>query len=349
MLSTNAFTTLTKTQYPIIQAPMAGGATTSALIATVANRGLLGSLGAAYLSPQELRTMIREIRQQTDKAFAVNLFAPTTLQANAISQDKICIILNKICQELAIDIKAVQAPYKPNFDEQLAVLLDEKISIFSFVFGLPQLHSIAQLKANQVILIGTATNLDEAQQLASAGVDAIVAQGIEAGGHRGTFNPQATDLELSTIDLVKLLSENITLPIIAAGGITCAQDINTAFLAGAQACQLGTAFLTTHESGAHPLHKQALLSATKDKTTLTRAFSGRLARGLQNYFIDAMQKFEHDILPFPIQNKLTKQVRQASAMQNNTEFMSLWAGSSVHQCRDISANKLIDLLIDHFK
>lgn len=186
----------------------------------------------------------------------------------------------------------------------------------------------------------------EAQLLVSANVDAIVAQGIEAGGHRGTFSAlPIDDKKMSTLSLVSELCKEIDLPIIAAGGISNKEGVNKALAIGAQACQIGTAFLSTYEAGTHTAYKHALLNPTSENTILTRALSGRFARGIRNKLIETIEAHKDEILPFPIQNKLTGQIRAAAAEQNNPEFMSLWAGQNFALCEDISAAELMRRLI----
>lgn len=331
---------------PIIQAPMAGGATTSELVAAVANAGGLGSLAAGYLMPNDIRKAINQIRQLTDKPFAVNLFIP---EKHAATNDAILQATKTIeacCQELNFRIGLIQPPFAPNFDEQMQVIIDEEIPIFSFTFGIPSTEWINKLKTNGTVLIGTATTLQEAKVLEENQIDLIVAQGLEAGGHRGTFLGKAEDALNKLQSLLTSLTSNVRTPIIAAGGIMTAEDVKNSLTLGAEGVQLGTAFLCCNESGIHPLYKQILLSTTSDITTLTRAFSGKLARGINNKFISRMQSHENDILDYPIQNALTSAMRKESAKQNCADFMSLWAGQSARLCQSMSAAELINTLHD---
>lgn len=341
----NKLTELLGIKYPIIQAPMAGGVTSADLVACVSNAGALGSLGAAYMQPRDLCLAIKEIQAKTKAPFLVNLFVPQAGEASLAQQAKMCNILNDVCKSMSLNVVPVEPPYSPDFDKQFSVLLAMKVPIFSCIFGVPEKKYIVALKRHNIKLIGTATSLEEALQLKDAGFDAIVAQGIEAGGHRGTFSSSASDAQLSTMTLVATLHKKVDLPIIAAGGIANGESIHAAMEAGAMACQLGTAFLTTDESGAHVAYKKMLLQASAENTVLTRAFSGRLARAVSNHFTDIMQSVEMDILPFPVQNKLTKQVRLAAAKLSNPDFMSLWAGQRARLCQSISASCLIEKLV----
>lgn len=330
---------------PLIQAPMAGGATTPELVANVCNAGGLGSIGAGYMSLKLLSQSIDQVRALTDNNFSVNLFVPEACQAT-IEQQKIMVQhINNICStELAIKVEPVTPPFLPDFDEQLQVVIDKKIPIVSFTFGIPEKRWLEELKQRNIITLGTATSLDEAVALQQAGVDAIVAQSAEAGGHRGTFIGIAENSLFSQSVLVPLLVKHIDVPIIAAGGIMNGQAILKALSLGAYGVQLGTAFLSCPEAGIHEEYKKELLKQTEDKTRLTKTFSGKLARGIGNKFIEAMAPLENNCLDYPIQNALTKPMRQAAAKQDNSAFMSLWAGQSVYLSRGISAQELINQL-----
>jgi len=337
------------TKLPIIQAPMAGGATTPELVAAVANAGGLGSLGAGYMSPDEIRQAIRKIRQLTNNPFAVNLFIPEKHHATPEQIQKACDDINQSCVELNITVKPASGPYAPSFEEQINVVIEEKVPAFSFTFGIPDARWISQLQKNNTILIGTATTLAEAQLLEKHGIDIIVAQGSEAGGHRGTFLDKAENVLIDLASLVSQLVNHIKVPIVAAGGIMNGHGIAAALALGAAGVQMGTAFLTCTEAGIPDIYKQKLLSQRQDNTTLTRAFSGKLARGIRNKFINRMEKNKANILNYPIQNKLTQNMRKAAQEQDNADFMSLWAGQSVSLCRDTDAGKLIDTLANEMR
>lgn len=336
-----SITRLLNIALPIIQAPMAGGATTPELVAAVSNAGGLGSLGAGYMTPDEIRALIKKTRELTDKPFAVNLFIPEEHHTNDDQIERARIAVQASCSELNFTIPAIKAPFAPPFEAQMNILLEEKIPVFSFTFGIPSREWIDAFKKIDSKLIGTATSLNEAKLLEENGIDIIIAQGSEAGGHRGTFLKS----ENPFINLASLISssiKHINAPIIAAGGIMNAKDIVNALSLGASAVQMGTAFLCCTESGIHPQYKKILLNLSQDETILTRAFSGKFARGIENKFITRMQLHEHDILDYPIQNALTSAMRKEAAKQNNTDFMSLWAGQSAYLCKEISAAKLIE-------
>lgn len=333
-------TELLKTTFPIIQAPMAGGTTTPELVAAVSNAGGLGSLGAGYMTANEIRSAIKKIQQLTNKPFSVNLFIPEKHHAMPEEIEKARQAVQEACYELNFNVTPVTPPYTPSFEEQMNVLLEEKIPIFSFTFGIPSINWIENFKKNGIVLIGTATTLEEAKLLEKYHIDAVVAQGSEAGGHRGTFIGKAEDALINVSLLVQSILEHVKIPVIAAGGIMDARRILASIKLGASAVQMGTAFLCCNESGIHPLYRKLLLNTKHDNTILTRAFSGKLARALINKFIIRMQEHDDSILNYPIQNRLTSPMRKEAGMKNLTDFMSMWAGQCSYLCKARPAAKL---------
>ena len=311
-------------KHPIIQAPMAG-VTTPEFVAACAEAGVLGSIGAGYLSAVDTRKFIREVKALTEKPFSVNLFIPESTESNEKQLEDAYHALEPIRIELGISSEIPKRSIS-EFDDQVQVLIEENIKICSFTFGLPDEKTVQLLKENGVYLIGTATTVQEAKLAEQAEMDAVVVQGSEAGGHRGSFHGELTlePLNELLIDCVNA----VEIPVIAAGGIANKEMLDTALSAGAQAVQIGTALLAANESGAHPIHKQAILHSTEGCTTLTTAFSGKTARGIKNRFILEMKNAE--IAPYPYQNDLTKEIRKEAAKQEKSDFMSLWAGENVH-------------------
>ncbi|MGN7386323.1 NAD(P)H-dependent flavin oxidoreductase [Sporosarcina sp. SAFN-015] len=309
-------------EHPIIQAPMAG-ITTPEFVAACAEAGVLGSIGAGYLSAEATRDSIREVKRLTNKPFAVNLFVPEQTEMDQEQLRQAYLALHPIGKKIGLPFW--KAPLsESSFDAQIAVIIDEGVNICSFTFGLPDETVIRDLKEHGVYLIGTATNVEEAILAEKVGMDAVVVQGKEAGGHRGSFLSE----ELITLDeLLPSSIEAVRIPIIAAGGIANREQLELQLSRGAQAVQIGTALLAADESGAHPLHKEAVLAATGNSTVLTKAFSGKPARGIRNQFIDMMEGVP--IAPYPYQNDLTKKIRAEAASKGNLEFMSLWAGERV--------------------
>ncbi|AOV06570.1 NAD(P)H-dependent flavin oxidoreductase [Sporosarcina ureilytica] len=321
--------------YPIIQAPMAG-ITTPEFVVASANAGILGAIGAGYLSGEETRQFIREVKKRTRQPFMVNLFLPEDVQVRKATIQKANVDLHTIRESLGISEAKVQFQ-EPNFDAQIEVLLEENVKVCSFTFGLPSRQIVERLKAQHVFLIGTATTVEEALLAEEIGMDAVVAQGSEAGGHRGSFQGQLTLIPLE--DFLPDIVKSVQIPVIAAGGIANKAMSDKAFAAGAAAVQVGTALLASKESGAHSLHKEALLRATKGSTVLTNTFSGKMARGIRNEFTERMKNAV--IAPYPYQNDLTKEIRKVAAQQEKPEFMSLWAGENVHLSTDGKVRDII--------
>lgn len=329
-------------RYPIVQAPMAGGATTPQLVAAASNAGALGSLGAGYMDPEQIRTAIHQIRELTDKPFAVNLFVPQPIDEDGERIARAEALLAPIRQELGLPPPNRPERYsRPDFNEQLGVILEESVAAFSFTFGVPRPEQLEAIKAWGIATIGTATHLLEAIVLEESGVDMVVAQGMEAGGHRGTFIGEPERGLVGTLALLPVVRDHVRIPVLAAGGIMDGRGIAAVLALGAAGAQLGTAFLASPESGVHPQYKALLCQGTEITTVLTRAFSGRLARGLKNRLIDELRPYEHELPGYPIQNTLTGDVRRAAAEQDRAEFMAMWAGQGCTQCRDKPAGELL--------
>lgn len=348
---TNKLTKLLKIDYPIIQAPMAGGITTSSLVAAVTNNGALGMIGAGYLSPAQLREQIREVKQLTSGSFGVNLFVPNEFEVTEHEWNKASNLLQKFRTQLNMENEQKMLPSMENalqvYNEQIQVIIEEKVPICSFTFGVPTIEIIEQLKQHAIILIGTATTVVEAETIEKIGLDAVVVQGSEAGGHRGNFLSGHEEGLIGIMSLIPQVADRVTIPVIAAGGIMDGRGLIAAQSLGAKVVQMGTAFLTCEESGAHPVHKEAILNAKDEDTVLTRAFSGKWARGIQNKFTIEMQEDEVEILMYPVQNTLTQSIRKASSSQNNTDFMSLWSGQSPTLAKNETVEALIQRIIKH--
>lgn len=344
MFEKNKLTELLQIELPIIQAPMAGGATTAELVVAVSNAGGLGSVGAGYMTPDAIRSIIKEIRLNTTKPFAINLFIPEAHYATPAQKLQMQDIIKQVCPELDLGDNECHVPYAQTFDEQFNIILEEKIPVFSFAFGVLDKVYVTELKKNKTIIIGTATNLEEAKTLEDSGVDIIALQGIEAGGHRGGFLAN-TDNQIELMKLIPSVIKDIKIPVIAAGGIMCAQDILKTLELGAYAVQMGTIFLTANESGINSKYKELLLNQTTDNTVLTKSFSGKYARGIKNQFIERMLSFQNEILDYPIQNAATQNMRKQAAINGDTDFLSMWAGTGVHLCKAGSATEIIRSLV----
>jgi nitronate monooxygenase len=331
-------------QYPIIQGPMAGGACTPALVAAVSNAGALGSLPASLFPPQVMRDRIAQVRALTGKPFLVNLFIQKAPQPSAQELAQGAALLESVWSSLGWTELPIPTRWCENFDDQFEVLLAERPAAASFTFGILSPGQVARLHEAGIIVIGTVTNLAEALAWQAAGADAVCASGVEAGGHRGTFIGAQEDATLGAAELLALTVANLDIPVISAGAIMDGADIARALALGAAAVQMGTAFLVCDESGIHPGYKQRLLTAGNGKTRLTRAFSGRYARGLENRFMQLMAAVESQVPVYPVQNALTMSIRAAAAKSGDTELMSLWCGTAVNRARAMPAAQLVATL-----
>ena len=339
----------------VIQAPMAGGITTPTLVAAVSNNGALGSFATGYLKKHEIKNGIHAIKALTQNPFSVNVFIANQ---PTYDQDQ---LLRYQCQ-LNIFRRALNLVEQENIppsllledtvEDTVEIVIAEKVPVFSFTFGrLPQ-KLLRILKENRVYVIGTATTPEEAQMLEMDGVDAIVAQGYEAGGHRGSFLPGAEQTNYTTQNLVlSCVKSTEKTPIIAAGGIMTGDDIFLMMTQGASAVQMGTAFLTTKESGANQTYQSQLIlnSATEhDPTTLTNTYSGKFARGLQTEFVKKMQELG-EIPPYPAPHIMSAPIRKAAAEQNQPKFMSHWCGQGIKQItQGLTVRELIEKLTREF-
>lgn len=335
--------------YPIIQAGMAGGITTPELVSAVSNAGGLGSIGAGYMTPENLRTSIQRTKELTNKPFAVNLFVPNEISASEQTIKKAAEQLQPFYESLSIQLDELPTTFQQPFEEQVTVILDEQVPIVSFTFGIPPQETINKLKKEDILLIGTATTVDEAIAQEDVGIDAVVAQGSEAGGHRGTFSSPFEQALIGTMSLVPQVVDHVSIPVIAAGGIMDARGIMAARALGAQAAQLGTAFLTCLESGTNSVYQEAILTSSETDTTITKVFSGKPARGLANTFIRDMQKNKTEVAPYPIQNTLTNKMRREASKQNNMELMSLWAGQGTRMSKKGTVATFIQDVVEQYE
>ncbi|MDQ4106614.1 MAG: nitronate monooxygenase [Actinomycetota bacterium] len=338
-------TRLLRIDHPVIQAPMAGGITTPGLVAAVSNAGGLGSLGAGYMAPEALRKAVSEIRSLTQRPFAVNLFVPEPFDEASARVRRVNELMEPYRAELGIGIPDEVGAYARSFADQLAVVIEERVPVFSFTFGVPAEEQTSSLKEAGTAVIGTATTVREALTLEAAGVDAVTGQGAEAGGHRGTFLGDFADATVGTFALIPQLADALRIPVIASGGVADGRGLAAALMLGAGAVQMGTAFLACEESGAHPEYKRAVLEATEESTAITRAFSGKPARAIRNRFLKEMEDHEGEIPPYPIQNAWTKDIRDAAKEQSRPEFMSLWAGQAAGLSRPASAAEVVESVV----
>ncbi|MEC1647042.1 nitronate monooxygenase [Bacillus halotolerans] len=312
---------------PVIQAPMAGGLVTPRLAAAVSNEGALGSLASGYLSPATLEKQIIEMQELTGSAFQVNVFVP---EKRKTPDDK---TVHTWKQNIPFAEQAAAFPLEEeeweDFHQKINLILTYNVKACSFTFGIPPDESIHLLKKNGCCLIGTATSPQEAVLLEERGMDIIVLQGSEAGGHRGSFLPVSGESSIGLMSLVPQAADAVSVPVIAAGGIADRRGVQAAHCLGAQGVQVGTPFLMCEESEASETYRQELKEAHGTDTRLTALFSGKPARGIVNQWMKEQQAEEANTLPYPLQNTLTKPMRKHAAAAKDSGHMSLWAGQSV--------------------
>jgi nitronate monooxygenase len=336
-------------QYPIIQGPL-GGFSSQRLTAAVSNFGGLGSFGAHGLEPRAIEDVIADIRSLTTKPFAMNLWVSME-DAGARTSDADA--FSGALSHLAPHIEAVGgalpafALYKPlRFEDQARVLLDANVPAFSFIFGIPPKEIMDEARRKGIVTLGAATTPDEAMALEQAGADIVVASGLEAGGHRGSFLRPAEDSLTGTFSLVPQAVDAVKVPVVAAGGIADARGIVAALALGAEGVQMGTVFLACKESGAHPLHREAILRGKAGRTALTKGFTGRLARGIDNELLQTMNKPGTEILPYPLQRSLMRSLALPAQKAGRADLLALWAGQSASLARHQGVSELLQSLVD---
>ncbi len=320
---------------PIVLAPMAGGVSTPELVAAVSHAGGLGSLGAAYLTPAQILEAGAAVRRLTQSPFAVNLFAPQpNVEPTPLEVGRAVAELAPFHADLGLPLPTLTAQAEPDYEAQLEAVLEVRPAVLSFTFGRLEAQDLEALRARGILAVGTATGLEEARQLEADGVDAIVLQGGAAGGHRGGW---LHDGLADTLGLTRMAASSIRVPLIAAGGLMTAADVRAVLDAGASLAQCGTAFLRAAEAGTSAPYRAALAAAKTGDTVLTRAFSGRTARGLRNAVTGGVTQ----PLPYPYQNALTRPMRAAGAKAGCADVLSLWAGEGVAQGQEGSAAQLL--------
>lgn len=320
----------------IVAAPMAGGANTVELVREVVRCGGVGSFGFAYATAASIEENLCSLTKEQLRCVNANFFIfPPTSQLSLVTEAEILAATAALEQQCPLKEGSYIAPTTllPDLDSQLESVFRHCPGLLTFHFGLPSPAIVLRAHECGITVGVTVTSLPEALLAAEANVDFVVAQGVEAGGHRGTMDPLALDEGLSTLSLVQALrGGGVQLPVVAAGGLMSGSDIRAALDAGADAVQLGTAFLTTRESGVSEVHKRLLLEQRGRATTLTRAFSGRPARSVENEFTARMR--DQPTLPFPVQFSLTTPRRQQAAREGDAEYQAMWAGANYAKGRD---------------
>nr|WP_157134654.1 nitronate monooxygenase [Sphingomonas sp. PAMC 26605] len=332
---------------PLIQAPMAGVATPE-LAAAVSNAGALGSIGVGVLNAQDAGAMVSQTRARTDRAFNVNVFVHAGAAPDPVRDAAWLDWLAPVFAELGAEPpETLRSPFTSFADDpaMLTMLLDLVPPVVSFHFGLPTADAIAALRARGIVVMATATSVEEARAIEAAGVDVVVAQGIEAGGHRGVFDPVALDDALGTVALVRLLAKKTNLPIVAAGGIMDGAGIAAALDLGAVAAQLGTAFIACPESTADDAYRTALAGPAAYHTTLTSVISGRPARALSNRFTALAASLGDRRAPdYPIAYDAGRSLHAAARAKGEHGFGAHWAGQGAPLARSMPARELVHAL-----
>ncbi|WP_435642166.1 NAD(P)H-dependent flavin oxidoreductase [Micavibrio aeruginosavorus] len=344
---TNPITELLGIEHPIIQAPMAG-VDTPALAAAVSGAGGLGSLACALLSPDQIVQSCALIREKTTGPFNLNFFCHHQGPDDPARQVRWKKHLLPYYDEFNVNpdhvgASVTRAPFDATF---CAVVEDIKPAIVSFHFGLPDRVLLNRVKACGAIILSSATTVEEAIWLEANGCDVIIAQGIEAGGHRAMFLTQDLATQSGTRALVPQIVGAVSCPVVASGGIADARGIVAALSLGASAVQLGTAYLFTPEANVSPLYRQALHDVRDDGAVVTNVFSGRPARGIANRFIQDVGPISDEVPDFPYASHFVSPLRKASEHAGRTDCMQMWSGQAAHMCRDMTAADLTRRLME---
>ncbi|WP_190135076.1 nitronate monooxygenase [Streptomyces longispororuber] len=332
-------------RHPIVQAPMAGGASTPRLAAAVSEAGGLGSLAAGYKTADGMYQEIKQVRSLTSRPFGVNLFMPQPEYADPAAVE---VYRNQLAGEATwyeTELGDTDVKRDDGYEAKLAILRDDPVPLVSFTFGCPTRKDVQALARVGTTTVVTVTTPEEALAAQEAGADAVCVQGVEAGGHQGTHrdNPETDRAGIGLLSLLTQVREAVRLPLIATGGLMRGAQVAAVLAAGADLAQLGTAFLVTPESGAHALHKQALTDPRFVRTELTRAFSGRPARGLVNRFL--REHGPYAPAAYPQVHYLTSGLRKAAAKAGDPQAMALWAGQGHRLARELPAAELVEVLV----
>lgn len=348
MWNQTKITQLLGIRYPIFLGPMGGGFSTPELLAAVSNAGGLGSLGAYTFTPEKILEVAGSIKTKTDQPYNINLWVSDVDDRlagyPAGSLEKVKALFKPYYDELSIPLPELNAHIPSKFQKQAEAIFEIRPAVFSFIFGIPSAGILNEARRLGIKTVGAATTLDEALALEEAKVDAIVAAGFEAGGHRPSFLRPAADSLTGTFALVQQLKAKIKTPVIAAGGIADGKGVAAALTLGADAVQLGTAFLVTDESNATPVHKAALLSDEAKYTVLSKSLTGRMGRMIRNRISEEI-KYETDVLPFPLQTQLMSPLREAAMAQGKTDMINFWSGQNAVNLKYTKAAELMQALI----
>ena len=337
-------------QYPILQGPFGGSLSTVELVSAVSNAGGLGGYGAYTLSPQEIIAVDQKIKAATNKPYNINLWVSDTDAVDGTVSDEHFKIAQELFKpyfdELGIDLPEKPAPFKSRFENQVEAVLHQRPPVFSFIFGVPSADILEQCRRLGIVTVGAATTPDEAIVLETAGVDMIIASGFEAGGHRPSFLASAESSATGTFVLLQLIKEKVKTPVIAAGGIANGKGVAAALALGADAVQIGTAFLATDESNASAMHKQMLFSDAAKYTTLSRAYTGRLGRGITSRITRDLSNKGNSFLPFPLQAHFMAHLNKAAREQEKWDMILFWSGQIAPALKYTKAAELMRSIVN---
>jgi nitronate monooxygenase len=327
---------------PLIAAPMAGGATTPAMVAAAAKAGALGFLAAGYKSPEALESEIKVVREASIP-FGVNIFAPNPVPITAEAYRDYADVVQREADRFGLALPTHPVDDDDAFGAKIDLLLTNPVPVVSFTFGLPGNDVITALRKAGTVVVQTVTTLPEAELAAAAGVDMLAVQAAAAGGHSGTFTPDRMAAPAPIDDLIRQVTRGVDVPVIAAGGLATAAAVTGVLQAGAVAAAVGTVLLRADESAASATHKAALIDPLRTETVITRAFTGRPARGLRNGFIDRFESVAP--LGYPAIHHLTTALRKAAAADGEADLVHLWAGTGYHHVRDESTTSILTSLV----
>ncbi len=342
-------TKLLKIDYPIVQGPFGRGGSTALLTATVSNGGGLGSFGANDLDASDITKVGAAIRSLTQKPFGMNLWVSTFDQGgDSLEKDTYALVtkmLRPFYEELGVDPPEMPTGKAKDFESQMEAVLNLKPAVFSFVFGIPSKEILDECRKRGIYTAGAASTVDEAVAIEEAGVDMVVASGFEAGGHRPSFLRPAEDSLVGTIALVPQIADRVRIPVIAAGGIADGRGVAASLLLGASAVQIGTSFLACDESGVSEEHRKLLFQDDAKYTGLSRAYTGRLARGLYNRFAKELKPLESQFAKYPAHSWIVAPLKAAAIAQGRTDLIALWAGQAAPLVKHHKASELLASLV----
>lgn len=340
--------------YPIIQGPFGGGLSSVELTSTVSEAGALGSFGGQPYTSNEIIETCYNIRKKTNAPFNINLWVNDRDERLSTFDDedykRLVNLFQPYFNEMDLKIPVRPKDLGPKFEEQLQAIYEIKPAVFSFVYGIPNQNILEKCRSLGIKTLGAATTTEEAKALEAAGVDAIVATGSEAGGHRVSFLRSPEESLMGTFSLIPQVVDSVKIPVIAAGGIADSRGVKAALTLGAEGVQIGTAFLATTQSNASQDHKDILFTESAKQTILTKIYTGRLSRGIKNRLIDEIKHSEDLLAPYPLQGKFMSHLKAyPPSAGNNPDFKSYWSGQSAPLLKHRDAKEFINAIVAELK